>query len=295
MSAIANFPAANQDSDGVLIRNEQFIRDLRRLKDLRSFLIQEAFHVKTEGPTTPMAFGKLNRLQYASNGREPTPDEWSEVELHTQALFRLLNKPLKRRFMLGEIPWWVTITAICLVFFALAALICAIVVQHSTVGLFMLNPNDRRSSTLPFYLVWLMSLGGIGSVAFIGMNAISAQQDITFDLTNSTLMRLRIVLGALFGLVLTLPFGFEAFVQYIAGVGSGATLPHQAPAQAILLLLPFVLGFSTSLVIMILNRLVDAAQAFFGRVVTSNATQEPLGFNHRLRRGLPRRAGKQSN
>jgi hypothetical protein len=39
----------------------------------------------------------------------------------------------------------------------------------------------------------------------------------------------------------------------------------QLSSQAIMLLLPFVLGFSTSLVIMILNRLLDAVQAFFGK------------------------------
>ena len=35
--------------------------------------------------------------------------------------------------------------------------------------------------------------------------------------------------------------------------------------QAVFLLLPFVLGFSTSLVILILNQFVEAVQAFFGR------------------------------
>jgi hypothetical protein len=54
-------------------------------------------------------------------------------------------------------------------------------------------------------------MGAIGSVAFIGMNALSVQQDVTFDLNNDRLMVLRIVLGALFGIVLTLPFGFTQF------------------------------------------------------------------------------------
>ncbi len=40
-----------------------------------------------------------------------------------------------------------------------------------------------------------------------------------------------------------------------------------------LLLLPFVLGFSTSLVIMILNRLVGAVQAFFGKSGTGDGSQ----------------------
>lgn len=124
-------------------------------------------------------------------------------------------------------------------------------------------------AVLPYYLLWLMSLGAIGAFAFIGMNALSLQEDVTFDLTNSRLIILRITLGSLFGLVLTLPFGFDGFLVFCrsinAGTGVGAVEKPDFTVQAILLLLPFVLGFSTSLVILILNRAVDAVQGFFGR------------------------------
>src|SRR5258708_29306315 len=89
-------------------------------------------------------------------------------------------------------------------------------------------------------------------------------------------MRLRITLGALFGLVLTLPFGFTGFRDFIAGL-SGLPLPGSDPpkvtTQAMLLLFPFILGFSTSLVIMVLNRLVDAVQAFFGKASGATASE----------------------
>jgi hypothetical protein len=130
-----------------------------------------------------------------------------------------------------------------------------------------------------------MSLGAIGSIAFIGMNALSLQEDITFDLTNSRLIVLRIALGALFGLVLTLPFGFQEFLgfcKFIVG-GSGTSENSelqgvQAPtvtAQAAMLVLPFILGFSTSLVILILNRFVDAVQGFFGRRTEGGGESHP--------------------
>ena len=127
-----------------------------------------------------------------------------------------------------------------------------------------------RAYVLPFYLVWLLSLGAIGAIAFIGMNILSVQEDVTFDLTNQRLVSLRISLGALFGLVLTLPFGFEGFVQFLDAVVMGQKEPTQpsqidVTTQAIMLLLPFILGFSTSLVILILNRLVEAVQGFFGK------------------------------
>jgi hypothetical protein len=250
-------------SDQVLINDWHFTRDLKRLKELRSFLLQEAINISPEDSTT-LSFGQLNLLRYGSEGRAPTQEEWSAVEAHTQTLFRLMTEPLRRRFIFGEIPSWVSILPIVLAFVALAALTGSIFV------------HGVRANAVPFYLIWLMSLGAIGSVAFIGMNALSVQQDITFDLTNRKLMILRITLGALFALVLSLPFGFDGFMQFIEGISTGQVPAGQGSPQnlalssrAMLLLLPFILGFSTSLVIMILNRLVDAVQAFFGKAATS--------------------------
>ena len=269
--------APTEGSDADLINDYPFMRDLKRLKELRSFLIQEAIGVSPQD-TKPLSFGKLNSLRYDVTGRAPTQEEWAEVESQTQTLFRLLTDPLRRKFILGEIPSWIWGLPIALALIALAALIAAIVVQDT--GLFGIK--SIGASTLPFYLVWLMSLGAIGSVAFIGMNALSVQQDITFDLSNRRLMILRIVLGALFGLVLTLPFGFEEFMKFVVGINRGGLVGGQeVPAQkisgvttqAMLLLLPFILGFSTSLVIMILNRLVDAVQAFFGRTGATERSQ----------------------
>lgn len=153
---------------------------------------------------------------------------------------------------------------------ALASLIFAIRF-YSLAGL---HESSIGVSVLPFYLIWLMSLGAIGSVAFIGMNALSVQEDITFDLTNSRLILMRIALGALFGLVLSLPFGFDGFLEFCKAIvlgkplqptGASDSTQQTVTIQAMILVLPFILGFSTSLVILILNRLVDGVQGFFGR------------------------------
>lgn len=258
------------ESELVVINDDQFIGDLKRLKELRSFLIQEAVGLSTDDSTS-LSFGHLNLLKYGFNGRTPTEAEYYQVERLTQTLFSSLTEPLRRRFIMSEIPGWVSGLSISLAFVALASLVLAIITQDVA----LLRLPSSGANTLPFYLVWLMSLGAIGSVAFIGMNALSVQQDITFDLSNRRLMKLRIVLGALFALVLTLPFGFEGFIQFIGVIsrrqieGDVAQPKIGGPTQAMLLLLPFVLGFSTSLVIMVLNRLVDGVQSFFGRSAVS--------------------------
>jgi hypothetical protein len=67
------------------ISDEQFLEDLRQLKNLRSFFIKEAVSIETEG-TDGLAFA--------------TQDEWAQVKRHTQSLFRLMTEPLRRKFTL---------------------------------------------------------------------------------------------------------------------------------------------------------------------------------------------------
>jgi hypothetical protein len=70
------------------------------------------------------------------------------------------------------------------------------------------------------YITWIAFLGAIGSTAFVGMNALSVQSDATFDLNNQRLLVMRVSLGALFGLVLTLPFGMKGFVSFFDNMNS---------------------------------------------------------------------------
>src|SRR5208337_4226228 len=230
------------------ISDYQFIRDLKQLKELRSFLIREAV---TISDPTALSFGRLNLLQFHADGEAPTLEEWSDLELHTRTLFGLLTEPLRRKFILGEIPAWLGALAVVLAFISLLTLIVA---ERVAVG--STTYEAMGKGTLPFYLIWIMSLGALGSVAFIGMNALALQHDLTFDPASPRLMTLRIVLGAVFGLVLTLPFGFPVFEQFLAVLcGWGEDVkngrlgnPTGFTTQALLLLLPFILGFSTSLV-----------------------------------------------
>jgi hypothetical protein len=260
--------------DPYSINDEQFIKDLQELKNLRSFLIKEAVKLQPTDQNA-FAFGALNLLRYNPFGRIPTEQEWSKVELLTQALFQLPTDAIRRKFVLGAIPWSMSALPIVFALIGLVSLVLSIVSQHSN----LLGMGTIGGNILPFYLIWLMSLGAIGSIAFIGMNALSVQEDATFDLNNTRLMVLRISLGALFGLVLTLPFGFEGFVQFITNISNLAgrtsapidSSGAEVTTQALMLLLPFVLGFSTSLVILILNRLVEAVQGFFGKPATSRS------------------------
>jgi hypothetical protein len=250
-------PLAEPPADtevGDLIADRQFMHDLNQLKALRSFLIQAV--VSPRLSESPIYFGSLNTLRYGlTGGRLPTSKEWALLEELTNDLYSNIDGTVRRRFLYGQLPTWVTLTAIVLGVVAFVSLVVAL-------GL----PNANAGVILAIYMIWLAALGAIGSIAFVGMNALAVQADVTFDMTNTKLIVLRIVLGALFGIVLTLPFGFASFGKFLADLSiGGGQLSAGLALQSVLLLLPFILGFSTSLVIMILNQFVEAVQMFFGK------------------------------
>jgi len=79
-----------------------------------------------------------------------------------------------------------------------------------------------RTVLLLAYLFWTICLGGLGSIAFLSVNALSIQTDVTFELTDKSLLAVRIVLGAFLGLVLSIPFGFDSFIVFCESIGRAA-------------------------------------------------------------------------
>jgi hypothetical protein len=179
------------------------------------------------------------------------------VDERLQKLLGYLDDDLRRRFQLRQTANLIAVVPVLLMIIALLSLLSGTL-------------TTDRNLLLALYFLWTALLGALGSIAFLSMNALSIQTDATFDLTNHSLLAVRIVLGSLFGVVLSIPFGFDSFVTFCETIGRGAAQAGQNTwvsygIQATLLLLPFILGFSTSLVILILNRLVESVSVFFGQ------------------------------
>jgi hypothetical protein len=89
--------------------------------------------------------------------------------------------------------------------------------------------------TFAAFLGWLLAIGALGAIAFILVNALGIQADPTVDVTNRDATWFRVLLGALFSVILTLPFGYPSFTQVL----------RIDAKHAVLLLMPFLFGFST--------------------------------------------------
>jgi hypothetical protein len=117
------------------------------------------------------------------------------------------------------------------------------------------------------YVIFSTALGALGALGSLSLNAILVQNNISFDPSNTRLIAIRIVAGALFGCILTLPFGYESFRSLIIEYNVFDSVNRPQPlsfAQASLLLLPFIFGYSTSAILLILDKLVVALETFMG-------------------------------
>lgn len=233
-----------------VISDAQFVSDLATLKSLRSFLMRQA------ALPALVSFGNLNFISYSDKGRHPSDDEWRQLESCASQLYPLLTENLRAKFLATQAPAGISRLALS------AALIAA---ASTGIAIWLHNPYVNVAS----FAFWAVCMGVLGSLAFVGMNVLALQDDITFDYTNLRLTYLRIVLGGLFGLVIAFPYGIYDYVQFLDALSKPGTKNDHATQQASYLVLPFVLGFSTTIVILILGRLMQGVQALFGTLDTT--------------------------
>jgi hypothetical protein len=235
------------------IRDMRFTNQFATLTSVKTLLLTQGVRIREEDAPL-LSFGKLNHLRYDDKGRLPTVDEWEQLDKHSQRLFSYLDEGLRKRFELSQTANLIAGLPVLFIFVALLSLMAAVFAV------------DRNVILFGCYFLWTACLGAIGAIAFLSMNALSIQRDVTFDLTNKSLLAVRIVLGSLFGVVLSIPFGFNNFITFCESIARGIAGQSAATfsLDGALLLLPFVLGFSTSLVILVLSKFVESITVFFG-------------------------------
>jgi hypothetical protein len=289
--SIAESQSATESAPTIRIRDRRFLQEVRRLRLLNSFHIREA-----TGRDVPVCLGALFRMRYAPWGRLPTEQEWASLHRLDHALCAGLSDPQRQKFaqslvllFLGYSP------AILLLFACLSIAITMGALKHGqgldtdakTIRAIMSSPlfhaqhgidADDAVCVVLLYFVWLVSMGCLGAVANIGMNAIAAKNDITFDTSNIRLIFLRIILGGLFAVILMLPLGSQNFIALCYQFVTGYTLKAEvgeatvgAMAQASAVVMPFLLGYSTTLVLVILNQWIGRVQSVFDKQAAPSA------------------------
>lgn len=261
-STIAIAPRAPDTNS---ICDKRFAEQLREVQNLKQFLFEQK--VKFD-PTElgSIDLGPLNNLQFATTGRVPSLDEWKLLDQKISVLASYLSDDLRQKIRVRELSVFFDILPVV---FLLATL--GTVLYRFLYGAFFAKDTLLFNfSYLLSLIVWTVAQGGLGACAFLGTRiatrrsekvAVDTLVDVT-DVTDESILRIRIVLGCLFGSLIGVPIGSLAFDK-MGNAIYDSTL-SLSPSDMALIVLPFMVGFSTNLVLAILERFVDSIKTFFG-------------------------------
>jgi hypothetical protein len=84
------------------------------------------------------------------------------------------------------------------------------------------------------------------------------------DVTDRNVLKIRILLGCLFGVLLGLPFSNRGLTELNKFMFSESNTGAFDPSGFAFIVVPFMLGFSTNLVLAILDRSISTIRTFFG-------------------------------
>ena len=252
-------------SDANSICDRRFVDQLKEVKNLKQFLFEQKVKIESN-QLAAIDLGLLNNLHFGTDGRMPTPDEWKLLDEKISILTSYLSDDLRQKIRIRELG--VFFNVLPLIF--LLATLATVIFRFLYGGFFAKGSLLFNMSYLVSLIVWTVAQGGLGACAFLGTRIATKRTDKTLtdvltditDVTDEGILRIRIVLGCLFGSLIGVPIGSLAFDKMGNAIyDSSVTL---SPSDFALIVLPFMVGFSTNLVLAILERFIDSIRTFFG-------------------------------
>lgn len=276
MEANALPPAATPDAQTNAISDARFAEQLRIVERLKQFVFDEKVSI---GPDRLEAIdlGVLNNLKFGATGRLPTEDEWRTLDKLLSSLVSLLTPELRWKLRIKELKFFFeTMPLMALGVAVLATFYYSLYPQ--------LLPGIKESdalwniSYLAALIVWTISQGVLGACAFLGVTIVTARTAVPIttseplavavDITDRSIVIIRIILGAMFAFLIGLPLSYRAMYTITRNVfeidPSKGLSSSDLLRDFLFLLAPFMFGFSTSLVLGIFNKIVRAINALLG-------------------------------
>jgi hypothetical protein len=259
-------PLSNGDTNN--INDERFIDQLREVQNLKRYLFEEKVKFK-RGQLGSIDLGPLNNLRFWSQGRTPTPGEWKLLDQKMSILTSYLNDELRQKIRIRELRIFFGLIPLAFLLASIGALLC----RFLNGGIFTEDTLAFNTSYLLSLIVWTVAQGGLGACAFLGTRVATKRLEKkpldrsmdTTDITDKSILKIRIILGCLFGSLIGIPIANLALDKIEAVLYPPAnSSPNLIPSDLAFMILPFMIGFSTNLVLSILERSIDAIRTLFG-------------------------------
>jgi hypothetical protein len=223
----------------------------------------------------------LNNLAYSSSGRVPSISEWHKLDEKLAKLTSYLGDDLRRKIRIRELGFFFKTLPISFLAFTVLSIILYnnLIVLHS-------GASVNHLLWLVIMSAYTVSQGGLGACAFLGtsvitktslLNETTTQRNTipqgdagprentvpreNVDLTDHNFLIIRVILGTSFAVILGLPYSTIGLNLFSDLYWYGKPVTTET---VILSLIPFLAGFSTNLVLVILGKFVLAIEAMFG-------------------------------
>ena len=206
-------------AQSIEIGDARFVKRVAQVLALRDFIVREMQDDQKSMPTK-LACDGLYAFRFGRAGREPTVSEWNSLESKFYDLNDLITSEQRKKFILSQFPLVIIYVALGSLALSMASLFFAVYPKFLGV---LAAPGYPSFIKMLAFVLWTICLGALGSIAFISVNALSMQSDATFDVTNTRFVLLRIILGALFGVLIALPVGNEEFWLFCNKLASTST------------------------------------------------------------------------
>jgi hypothetical protein len=244
------------------MNDRRFMKRVVQVLALRDFIVREMQDTQKSAPTKLSCEG-LYAFKFARSGREPKETEWNALEGKYFDLNEFITSDQRKKFILSQFPLVIIYIALVSLTLSMASLLYAVYPNFISIAE---NGDSQSFIRMLAFVLWNICLGALGSIAFISVNALSMQSDATFDVSNTRFVLLRIILGALFGVLIALPVGYDEFLHFCLKLSVRSTEGSTDinASQALYLLLPFLVGFSASLFMTIISKFIAGVQSLFG-------------------------------
>lgn len=247
------------------ICDKRFAGQLQEVKNLKQFLFEQKVRFDPS-QLESIDLGPLNNLSYCHDGRVPSPGEWKLLDEKIAILASYLNDDLRQKIRIRELS--VFFDTLPLIF--LLATLGTVLYRFLYGGFFEKGSLPFNASFLLSLIVWTVAQGGLGACAFLGTRIATRRSDKSMidnlsdvsDVTDEGILRIRIVLGCLFGSLIGVPIGSLAFDKMGSAIYDNTV--SLTPTDFALIIFPFMVGFSTNLVLAILERFIESIRTFFG-------------------------------
>ena len=247
------------------ISDRLFVRQLDYTRSLVTFLIRR--QALPENPPDVLAnLAALGSIRYSVGGRAASEEEWRKLYAISRGLASELPLEIATAFSIWRLRTFFGLFPSFFLIMGIAAL-----EARYLKGYAVEDSGWYYFIGLAAVLSWTCALGGLGTSAFFGTSLLAQLASATGndkaklkEITDDTYLQTRLMIGILFAFVLGLPFGHLSLDAASHSLFNDVVWDTELFTTMLHILAPFLLGFSTALVLSILERLIEGIKTTLG-------------------------------